>query len=306
MMVMKVLLLKGKGSEYMGNYTNVIIILIALLFIFGLLVSVSINTGYVGVKHQFGKAIEILPPGLHIIIPFVNSVNVLNMQVLKYSVPSSAVSKDLQMVTTTITVNYRIEGNSVMDIWRNFRGEQELRIIEPLTHETLKAVTAQYTASDLITKREVIKQEVTKKLSVLLKGYNIDVVEVSLVDFQFSEVFDKAIEEKMVAEQDKLKMQQQLEMKQIEVQKIVAQAEAEANQTKLNADANAYKKRVEADAEAYYLLETSFAKLEAINNINAGISEKYLSYWYIENWDGHLPQVITSDSNLLLGMNVTG
>lgn len=299
---------KKKQKDYNAEEvkTNVnwfgIIIFIGLIII-GLLSITIINTGYVGVKHEFGMATTVLPAGIHFLVPLKDNVALLNTQVLKYSVPSSSVSKDLQMVTTTITVNYKIKDKSALDIWTNFRGQHEIRIIDPLTHETLKAISAQYTASELIQKRDIVKNVVTVKLKERLNDYGLDVVEVSLVDFQFSEVFDKAIEEKMVAEQEKLKMQQELEKTQIEVQKLVATANAESESKKLVADANAYQKKVEADAEAYYLQKTSQAQSDAIDRIKSKISGDYLNYWYIENWDGVLP-LVTSDSGLLLNMDV--
>jgi regulator of protease activity HflC (stomatin/prohibitin superfamily) len=275
-----------------------------LIIIIGLISIVTIPTGYVGVKSYFGEAKEILPPGLHFIIPFYNGVNLINMQIVKYEVPSSAASKDLQVVTTTITVNYKVTNSNTLDIWSNFRGDHENGIIQPLTHETLKAVTSQFTASELITKRENVKSIMYSKLKENLKDYGIDVIETSLVDFQFSEQFDKAIEEKMVAEQEKLKMQQELEKTQIEVQKLIAQADAQSESKKLVADASAYQKKVEADAEAYYLQTTSQAQADAIDRIKSKISGDYLNYWYIENWDGKVPQVISSsNSGILFGMN---
>jgi prohibitin 2 len=229
----------------------------------------------------------------------------MNTQIIKYEVPSSSASKDLQIVSTTIAVNYRIDTSRALETWVNYKNGHELRIIEPSTHETLKSITAKYTASELITQRELVKDKVTHELKNSLEEHGLNVIKVSLVNFDFSPEFNKAIEMKMVAEQDKLRMQQDLEKTQIEVQKKVAEANANAESIQLNADANAYKKKAEANAEAYYLQTTSTAQAEAIDRIKQQLSNDYINYWKIENWNGVMPNVMTgSESNLLLGLEV--
>jgi len=269
------------------------------LFIIGIFSMYTVNTGTVGVKSTFGEAKSELGPGLHFIIPFIERVDLLSTQIIKYEVPSSAASKDLQIVTSTIAVNYKLDQNRVLTVWQEFRGDYEVRVIDPITHETVKGITAQYTANDLITKREEVKVQIENKLKENLKDYGLTVVEVSIVNFDFSNEFNKAIELKVKAEQDKLTMQQELETAQIEVQKKVATANAEAESLKLSTDAKAYQMKTMADAEAYQIEMLAQANAESIMKVNAALSDSYINYYQVNKWNGVMPYVM-GDSNLLL------
>jgi len=107
------------------------------------------------------------------------------------------------------------------------------RVIDPLTHEAIKAVTARYTAAELITDREKVRSEIKDMLKSRLMEYNIFVVDISIVNFSFSKQFTEAIENKIAAEQMALKAQRDLDRIKIEAQQKVAQAQAEAEALRL-------------------------------------------------------------------------
>ncbi|MEW6723002.1 MAG: prohibitin family protein [Candidatus Micrarchaeota archaeon] len=249
-----------------------------------------ISAGEVGVLLEFGRVKEIWHPGLHLMVPFMNGVDILSTQIEKFETQASAASSDLQIVQATIAVNYRLPQSdaSVQTLYENFRGNHENRIIAPLAQEVIKANTAKYSADELITKRGELKSVISADLKQKLAEYDIDVVEVSITNFDFSPEFNDAIERKVVAEQNKLQAQFELEKQQIEVLKQVAQANATAESEIIKADAEAKAKVIRAEAEA-----------EAITKITQTLGDEYLRYYYIQRWNGELPKVMGSEGNII-------
>jgi len=275
-----------KGIDLVGN------IVVGLLLVY-LVVSavIIVPQGSVGVRLEFGKAIQVLPPGIHLVVPVVNEIRMLSVQIEKYETDASAASKDLQIVSTKIVVNYQVddEENSILDIFRNFRGNHANRVIAPVVQDTVKASTAKYTAEELITKRAEVKDIIEASLTTRLQEYGIGVREVSITNFDFSEEFNNAIEAKVTAEQNRLKTQIELEQTKVEVQKQVAQANATAISNVLEAEGEAEAVRVKAQAEADAVILVSQA-LEI-----AASSDGYLSLKWIQGWDGKVPTTLVGD-----------
>lgn len=249
-----------------------------------------ISAGEVGVLLEFGKVKEIWYPGLHILVPFVNNVEIMSTQIQKFEAEASAASSDLQVVQTTIAVNYRLPQNdaSVKNLYENFRGNHEARIIAPLVQEVVKANTAKYSAAELITKREQLKAVIGANLKEKLRVYDIEVVEVSITNFDFSPEFNDAIEKKVVAEQNKQQAQFELEKKQIEVLKVIAEKNATAIANVLEAEGEAKAKVIRAEAEA-----------ESILKITQSLNSPYIEYYKIQKWNGQMPKVVGSGQNII-------
>jgi len=183
-------------------------------------------------------------------------------------------SADLQEVTTTIAVNYRIVPEAVGDIYKSLRQEYEFRIIKPNIEESIKAATAMFQAEELITKRELVKAKVKEILTERVRDYSIEILSVSIVDFQFSLEFQKAIEAKVTAEQSALEAKNKLEQIRYEAQQQVIQAEAAANATIMRATAEA----------------------EAIRLVRESLTTEYLNYIAIQQWDGKLPYFLGTET----------
>lgn len=260
------------------------------LLVLALLSVQIIPTGEVGILLTFGKAEAVMEPGLHIITPIMNGMDRMKTTVQKYEVDASAASADLQTVHATVAVNYRIPADraSILDLYTTFRNEHEYGIIAPLVQEVVKANTAKRTANELITNREAVKSAITNDLKAKLAGYNIEVVEVSITNFDFSPEFNKAIEAKMVAEQDRLKAQYELERKQIDVQRQIAEANATAISQVIQAQADAQARLIRAEAEA-----------AAIRKITGEVNDTYIRYSFVQKWDGMLPRVTGANDVIL-------
>lgn len=258
------------------------IILLTLFIIISMSI-VIVPAGYTGIKLRFGAAQEpYLDQGLTFIIPFVDSVKKMEVKTQKIVSTSEAASKDLQSVKTTIAVNFNLIKSQTPELYQNVGIDYDKRIIEPATHEILKAITATYTAEELITQRPRVKSDIENALKVRLIARGINVEEISITDFQFSSSFNEAIEAKVTAEQKKLQAERDLERIKIEAQQI----EAEAIGRK-----NAEIARAEGQAQAINIIEMQLRQ-----------SPSYLEYYKLDKWDGVLPKVI-GEANAFIALD---
>lgn len=184
-----------------------VMISLALLVVLAVVALTSIKvigTGQVGVVTQYGRVTgRELGEGMSLIWPLgINNVSVYDIKVQKEVVSSTAASQDLQDISTEIVLNYQLERGSVSDVHQTIGINYVDKIVSPAINEVFKAASAKYTAAQLITERSKLKAETFATLRDRLKPYGIIVAELSITDFQFSENFSKAIEEKQVAQQN--------------------------------------------------------------------------------------------------------
>jgi regulator of protease activity HflC (stomatin/prohibitin superfamily) len=257
---------------------KVIIIGVILLIIVGVVVSASaqiVDSGNRGVLLHWNAVDTKSPPleeGLHFVVPFQDSVVNMEVRTLKFVKSTSSASKDLQTVSTEVTVNYRPSPNSVHTLYKEVGLEYESRVIQPAVEEVVKQVTANYNAAELITKRPQVKSDIEQEITTRLNVYNIITDVISITDFQFSQLFAQAIESKVEAEQKAQKAENDLIRIEVEARQLAAQAEGLAA-------ANI----AEASGEA-----------KAIEIINAALAQNpfYLEWLKTQAWDGKLPLVV--------------
>jgi len=210
--------------------------IVALMIIFGSFGTVG--AGERGVFLQFGAVKDkIFGEGLYFKIPFVQSVVKMDVQTQKDEVPASASSKDLQMVTSKIALNYHPAPDLVNKLWQEVGENYNTRIIAPSIQEAVKATIAKFTAEELITKREEVKEQIKENLTKRLLENFIVVDGFNIIDFSFSEAFNTAIEAKVTAEQLKLKAERDLERIRIEKEQMIAAAQGKAEAIKIEAQA---------------------------------------------------------------------
>ncbi len=242
-----------------------------------------VPAGSTGVVMTLGKVSETsMQEGFNLKIPFIQSVEVMSNKIQVYETPASAVSKDMQTVSSTIAVNYRISTDSSPKIYKNVGVDYKTVLIMPAVQECMKSVTAKYTAEQLITERAAVGDEVKSVLDAKLNEYGIYIEKFNIINFDFSEEFNNAIEAKQVAEQNLIKTQTEQEQA-----IVIANAEAE-------------KKIIAANAEAEAILAEAQAQADANELINSSISNKVLMYEQISKWDGVLPKVSSDGSGLLI------
>ncbi len=206
--------------------------IIALIFLVGCWY--TIDAGYRGVVLTFGKPSEIVStPGIHLKIPIAQKIAHIEVRKQKIEKTADSASKDLQDVQTTVALNYHVVESEVNKLYESIGLGYRERIILPAIEESVKAVTAMFTAEELITRRPEVKIGIQESITSKLTNYHLVVDDFNIVNFQFSEEFDKAIEAKVTAEQQALKAQRDLDRILIEKDQKIAQAQAEAEALRL-------------------------------------------------------------------------
>ena len=195
---------------------------------------VKIDAGERGVLLNFGAVQEeVLGEGLHLRIPIMQTIVKMDVKIQKSETRAEAASKDLQDIQSVIALNYHIIPEKANWVYQNIGVAFKERVIDPTVQEAVKAVTAKYTAVQLIGEREAVSTAIKDALSEKLTDYNLFVDGFSVIDFSFSKKFTDAIEAKQEAEQLALKAQRDLERVRIEADQKVAQAKAEAEALRL-------------------------------------------------------------------------
>ncbi|MEW5932066.1 MAG: prohibitin family protein [Bacillota bacterium] len=240
-------------------------IVVVLLLLFILRFWVVVPAGHCGVVLQFGAVRGTMGEGLHLLLPVVQRVVLLDVRVQKVETEAAAASRDLQNVKSLIAVNYHVDAAAASDLYQKVGLRYPDTIIAPAVQECVKAVTAQYTAEELITERQQVSARMRELLGAKLVSYGIVVDGFNVVNFDFSEEFNRAIEAKQAAEQLALKAQRDLDRVKIEAEQKLTQARAEAEALRIQ--------KQEVTPELLRLREIE-ATLKAI-----------------EKWDGKLPQV---------------
>lgn len=239
-------------------------VLVVLLFIVNPFVIVG--AGERGVVLTFGSVEEtVMDEGLHVKIPFVQSVVIMDVKIQKVQTDSAASTRDLQDTTSTVVVNFRVVPDKANKIYQEVGLAYHDKIIDPGVQEIVKAVTARYNAGELITQRKQVRDEILAALKERMLPYNVVVTDFAIVNFSFSQQFTQAIEDKQTAEQKALKAEQDLKRIEIEARQKVELAKAEAESLRLQ--------RAVISPQVIRLRE-----IEA--RINA-----------IEKWNGQLPNV---------------
>ena len=188
-----------------------------------------VGAGQRGVLLRFGAPTgEVKPEGLYVKIPFADEVILMSTQLQKYTASTGSSSKDLQLVTTEVTLNYRLNADSVPEIYRTMRQDYESRVIQPYMQEAVKSTTADFNAEQLITQRPQVKEELQNLMTERLAPLGIRVIELSITDFQFSSTFQQSIEAKVKAVQQALEAENALKRVEFEAQQAITRAEAEA------------------------------------------------------------------------------
>ena len=197
-----------------------------------------VGAGERGILLQFGAVQnKIFGEGLYFKIPFVHKVVKIDVRIQKDEVLASAASKDLQIVTSKIALNYHLDPKSVNKIWQEVRADYNIRIIAPSIQEAVKAESAKFTAEELIIKREEVKEQIKANLTKRLRERSIIVDEFNIIEFQFSQAFNEAIEDKVTAEQLKLKADKDLERTKIEAKQRIAESKGKAEAIRVEAQA---------------------------------------------------------------------
>ncbi len=246
--------------------SGVAVVVIVASLIFGSFT--TIPAGHRGVVIRFSAVTgRILDEGLQTKLPFLESVVKMSVQTQKYEADSSAVTNDLQDVSTTIALNWHLDPTMAAEVYRTLGLQFINRIAAPAIQETIKQVTAQYNAEDLILRRDEVKNDIAESLSIRLAERGIITEMLSITNFQFSATFTAAIEAKVAAEQAVLEARTTLERVKVEAQQREEQAIGEANA-----------RIAEAEGEAEYIRVVTEAQVAANKAISESLTPEVLQY----------------------------
>ena len=237
-----------------------VIILIVLIVIGG--VFVQIGPGQRGVLMTFGAVHNgVLDPGLHLKLPFAQSVVRMDVQVQNSQAAEMAASLDLQNVSSTVATNWHILPADAEWVYQHIGSESDLvdKIIHPAISNSVKAVTAHYNAEDLIIHRDQVRDQIQTQITSALQPYRVVVDSVNITDFHFGDEFAQAIERKQIAQQRALQAQYELQQAKVLAEQRIVEAQAQSQAQKL---------------------------------LQQTLTPQIIQQQAIAKWDGHLPTVV--------------
>ena len=288
------------------------IVLLAVAAVLALIVLpncfATVPVGSTGIMLTMGKVEDTaLPEGMHFKIPFVQKIVSMDNRVKKLELSTEAFSKDIQTVSATLAVNYRLQTEKTFEIYKTTGTAYEDNLIVPATHEVLKSVCAQYTAEELISKRAESSDKMRDELDAKLSQIGISITDFNIIDFDFSDEFISAVESKQVAEQLKKKAATENEtaIAQAEREKQVSikQSEAEAERVRIAAEAQAQSTLIAAQAEADAVKLAADAEAYRLEQIGRQLTDKTILNTLADNWNGELPGVIGAGAAGILNLD---
>ncbi|HEY8100537.1 MAG TPA: prohibitin family protein [Burkholderiaceae bacterium] len=270
---------------------RIIIGVIVLIILYNLWPFYSVPTGSRGVVTQFGKIVGIEGEGLAILPPWQKLFN-FSIRAEKADIENAEGStSDTQPVKVSMTVRYSIATDRVSEVFEKYSHDGDLSsYVQTATLEIFKAVTAKYTAPDLISQRAKVSADINAALREKLALYGAQVINIDMRNFSFSDSYMHAINDKVTQEQLRLAAENKLKTVEAEQKQKVAIAEAEAGA-----------RRAQADGEAYANLTIAKAQADALRLQNAALAQNKdvlelrrieVEKTKAEKWDGALPTSI--------------
>lgn len=244
-----------------------VVLILSLLFIIFFSSFSKVNTGHTGILVSFGKVENKTYSEGIVIKPFWKNMVQVDNRIQKNGhddkpISLTAFTRDTQQVFLNYTVNYRINRENASQLYKNIGIDYFKTVLIPIIQESVKIECAKYTADSLLENRDKLAQDIEKDIKEKFSQNYIDLTATAIEDLGFTDEYEKAVEQKQVAMQEKLR------------------AEQEAEKVKVEADANAYKieKNAEAEAKANELKQKT-------------ITKELIEYEKIQKWDGKLPTV---------------
>ena len=252
----------------MMNKLKVKIILISIVTLFVIITIfasfTAVKSGEVGLKVRFGKIVDTsISEGINFKVPYIEKIVRVDIKVQKSELSIESSTKDMQIINTSVAVNYRVDSSKASYLYKTVGNTYEETVLQPAIKESIKSAIAQYNAEEITTKRGEVSTSCLDAIQDKVQKYGIIVEDFNLTDFSFSEEYTKAIEEKQVAEQN--------------LEKAKLEAETKITKAKGESDANS-------------LLEKT-------------LTNKILMEKFIEKWNGELPKTYAGDDILkIFGM----
>lgn len=303
----------------LGLGSVIFCIVFALLFIILPWNFKTVQTGQIAVEKHLGQVIDVKEPGMHVKFWMTNSYVKLDTKVRQVDITTSSYSNDKQTMDITMTVQYQIKKDMAKDIVIHYGNLEMLESrIQSVAIERTKAIMSSYTADSLIEQRSIISAAVADAVELALgESYYIDITNVALTNIDFSDAYEAAVEQKMIATQEveRAKAEAQKAEETAKGQLKVAEQEAKAKIEAAKADAEAKRLAAEAEANAISIKSLEVARMLGLTitidgvemikpdltDAEAQLIADYLKYMeYLATWDGKLPNVVADGSAVVV------
>lgn len=291
-------------SEDVRLWRLPIIIAVALAAVFIIASCIAVvPTGYTGILTTFGRVEDrTIASGANFIAPWQKVIKMDN-RTQKVELQTSAFSSDIQQVDLQMSVNYCIDQNTAQTLYRTVGENYYETVMFPRIQENVKAIFSQYSAENLIAKREVLSEAIAENTRNDLAGYGITIVSFAVEDIDFTDAFTDAVEAKQVAAQRKLAAETEQAQKTMEeeqaAKRAVISAQADADKAIIAANADLEVVKVQAEAALY----AGEKEAEMNKRISESLTPELSKYYWIKQWNGKLPDtVLSSDGNYMVNL----
>lgn len=297
-----------KAKKTAGTIAAVLTLVMALLLIVVPSSFHTVDTGEVAVVKELGKIKHVRTAGTHFDLWLTNTYATYDAKVQNVDIEAAAYSSDAQTMNIAMTLQYQIMTDNVVDIATQYGSLEVLQNrIQSIAIEKTKAVLSSYKAMDIIADRASISPAVESAIKTSIGDeYFVNVVTVVLTNIDFSDAFELAVEEKMIAEQTKLKADYENQTKvaqaeaEAEAKLKAAQAEIDIAQAKADAKLKEAQAQVDiAKAEAEALKIAAEAEAAANKIISDSLTQQVIDKMLVDNWNGELPTVVGSGDYIL-------
>lgn len=232
----------------------------------------TIKSGEVGLRVRFGKIIDSnLTEGFNLKVPYIEKIVKVNIKTQKAEITTESSTKDMQTVQTILAVNFRVKKDQAVNLYKTVGNNYETVILVPAIQESVKSAMSQYSAEEVITKRNEVSTQCLKVLQDKVEKYGLEIQDFNIIDLSFSQAYKNAVEEKTIAEQKVLTAQQNLERTKVESEQKIVEAEATKKVNEL---------------------------------LNQTITDDILAKQFIEKWNGVLPTTYAGNGDILKMFNI--
>jgi len=293
---------KGKG-------TIIVLAVLLVIVISAVQASYTVDEGHVGIVKRFGEAKEQVNPGLHFKIPYVDSVEILEIRTRKNLEKLNASTHEQMPVTAEVSINWTVKRDQAFDLYKRFGGlsQFESRILDPKLRSATKAALARYKAEEIIQNRTQVIALIEELLVEVMQEYPVKLDSAQLEDLGLPKKYIQSIETKQTEKNLAAAEQHRLERQKLEAQREVNTANAKRDAAKATADGRAYAIKIEAVAEAQAIKLKGLAEAEAIKKKAEALNDSLVLVEYVraQQWNGQMPQTIMGGGQNVL-WNMTG
>jgi regulator of protease activity HflC (stomatin/prohibitin superfamily) len=264
----------------------------------------TVNEGHVGITKRFNAATGQVDPGLHFKIPFIDTVEEMEVRTRKNVEEAASATSEQMPITAQVSINWTVTRSAALDLFVNYGGldQFEARMLDPRLRQAAKAILSKFTAEQLIQNREQARSEIQEMFTNLVETLPISVDSAQIENIELPAKYLASIEakqtEKNLAAAEKFKLERQ----NLEAQQLVQTANANRDATKAKADGEAYAIEQTARAEAEALALKGLAEAKAIEAKGNALKDNPLivALTHEQQWNGQLPTTVMGEGTNIL------